>query len=294
MNNDKQTPPFACGLLLVWLLVATPVLGETIHLKQAGGLNATAELLPGDADKPALLILHGFLQTRDFFTVRRLGDALNEMGFTVLLPNLTLGVDDRRQSLACEAIHTHSLPQDSAEIEAWVEWLYQTSGKPVSLIGHSAGSLELLAYLSSYPSAKVDRAILISLVAFAQGPIAKENETDRQRALAELGSGKEVLSAFRLAFCDEYTTTAENYLSYVTWNGKKTIEILNNLSISPIIILGSEDRRLGDDWLPSLKQTGLKVVLIPGANHFFDHEHEFDLMDTVSERLGPVISPPEH
>ncbi len=285
MKKNSPPPQLTCLLLIVTLLFASPCFSKTITLRQATGLNATAELLPGDADKPALLVLHGFLQTRDFFTVRRLGEALNEMGFTVLLPNLSLGVDDRRQSLACEAIHTHSLQQDTAEIATWVDWLYETSGKPVSLIGHSAGSLELIAYLAEHPSAKVDRAILISLVAFSQGPIAKENEAERQRALAELGSGKEALSEFRLAFCDEYTTTAGNYLSYVDWNGKKTIEMLNNLSISPIVILGGEDRRLGEDWLPSLRQAGLKVILIPGANHFFDHEHEFDLMDTVSELL---------
>jgi len=203
----------------------------------------------------------------------------------VLLPNLTLGVDDRRQSLACEAIHTHSLPQDVAEIETWVDWLNRTTGKPVSLIGHSAGSLELLAYLAGHPASDVDHAILVSLVAFAQGPIAKENEEDRQRALAGLESGKEELSEFRLAFCDNYTTTAGNYLSYVTWDGKKTIEKLNNLPTSPIVILGGEDRRLGENWLPTLRQAGLEVILIPGANHFFDHEHEFDLMDTVLELL---------
>ena len=106
------------------------------------------------------------------------------------------------------------------------------------------------------------------------GPIVITSYSIHYTKLYE-GSGKEVLSEFRLAFCDEYTTTAGNYLSYVDWNGKKTIEMLNNLSISPIVILGGEDRRLGEDWLPSLRQAGLKVILIPGANHFFDHEHEF-------------------
>ena len=272
-------------LMNCFLLAAPPANSETITHRQSNGALASAEWLVGDADKKVVMILHGFLQTRDFFTVRRLGNALNEMGYNVLLPTLTLGIQNRRQSLACEAIHTHSLQQDVAEIRSWVDWLHRKTQQKVALIGHSAGSLELLAYLSEEPTPPVDQAILISLVAFAQGPIAKENEAERQRALRQLAQGGHALSNFRLAFCDRYTTTPANYLSYLTWNGNKTLENLNNLSVAPTIVLGGEDRRLGDNWIPALRLTEAEVVLIDGANHFFDHEYEFDLMDRVVELL---------
>ena len=276
----------SASLLLGTLLaVSDGAHSEFITQKQPNGMNATAQWLAGDEDQKVVLILHGFLQTRDFFTVRRLGDALNELGYNVLLPSLTLGIDNRKKSLACEAIHTHSLAQDVKEIGNWVDWLHQTMGKKVTLIGHSAGSLELLAYLSEEPSPPVDQAILISLIAFAQGPIAKENEAERQRALKEAARDGNALSNYRLAYCDRYTTTPDNYLSYMAWNGNKTLENLNNLAVVPTIVLGGEDRRLGDDWLPAVRQTGAEVMLIPGAGHFFDHEYEFDLMDGVVELL---------
>ena len=273
------------ALLFGALLTATGAHSEFITQKQSNGVNATAQWLAGDEEQKVVLILHGFLQTRDFFTVRRLGDALNELGYNVLLPSLSLGIDNRQQSLACEAIHTHSLDQDVDEIGNWVDWLHQTTGKKITLIGHSAGSLELLAYLSGDPSPPVDQAILISLIAFAQGPIAKENEAERQRALEESARDGNELSNYRLAYCDRYTTTPGNYLSYMAWNGNKTLENLNNLAVVPTIVLGSEDRRLGDEWLPLLRQTGAEVVQIPGAGHFFDHEYEFDLMDGIVELL---------
>lgn len=267
------------------LLATSPAHCELILQKQPSGLHATAELLPGEKEKKAVLILHGFLQTRDFFSVRRLGESLHDMGYTVLLPTLTLGIDNRQQSLACEAIHTHSLEQDMAEIGFWVDWLHQRSNNPITLIGHSAGSLELFSYLADEPAPPVNQVILISLIPFAQGPIAKESEAERQRAIQQLAKGDEEISNYRLAFCDNYTTTAQKYLSYLEWNGNKTLNNLNNLAIEPTILLGGEDRRLGDDWLPALKQAGAEVVEIPGANHFFDHEYEFDLLDAVQELL---------
>jgi pimeloyl-ACP methyl ester carboxylesterase len=273
-------------LIIVCLsLVSGPVRCEIVDLQLPSGIEATARLLEGEEDKQAVLILHGFLQTRDFFTVRRLGEALHDMGHTVLIPNLSLGIDNRRQSLACEAIHTHSMSGDINEISFWVDWLRRRTGKAVALLGHSAGSLDLVAYLANEPDPPVAQVILISLVAFEQGPIAKEDEAERKRALQLKKNGINELTHFRLAFCDSYTTTPENYLSYLQWNGNKTLKNLNNLAVKPTILLGGEDRRLGNDWLPSLKQAGIEVIEIPGANHFFDHEYEFDLMDKVQEIL---------
>ncbi len=275
------------GILLTccMLLTTTPVLSELIAEQQPSGFIASAQLFPGEAQKKAILILHGFLQTRDFFTVRRLGESLHDMGYTVLLPSLTLGIDNRRQSLACEAIHSHSMTKDTEEIGFWINWLQHRTGKRPTLIGHSVGSLELLAYLAEEPDPPVEQAILISLIAFVQGPIAKENVAERQRAQQQLAHGDNSLTHYRLAYCDSYTTTPENYLSYVTWDGNKTLEVLNNLAVEPTIVLGGEDRRLGDDWLPALRQVGVEVIEIPGANHFFDHEYEFDLVDSIQKLL---------
>jgi pimeloyl-ACP methyl ester carboxylesterase len=285
--KDWTYPRSWIGMLFFLCLSLTsgPVRSEIVELQLPSGMQATAQLLKGEEDKLAVMILHGFLQTRDFFTVRRLGEALHDMGHTVLIPNLSLGIDNRRQSLACEAIHTHSLTGDIKEIGFWVDWLHQRSDKAVTLLGHSVGSLELLAYLSDEPAPPVEQVILISLIAFAQGPIAKESEAERQRALQQLSDGSNELSHYRLAFCDNYTTTPENYLSYLEWNGNITLENLNNLAIKPTILLGGKDRRQGDNWLPLLRQAGIKVIEIPGANHFFDHEYEFDLMDKVEEIL---------
>jgi len=284
MSTPFATLSFLRPLLLL-LLITKPAYCEIVSLKLDVGLEATAELLRGETDHKPILILHGFLQTRDFFTVRRLADALNDEGYTVLLPNLSLGLNHRRQGLACEAIHTHTMEQDVDEVSRWVDWLHRQTGQPITLIGHSVGSLMLLAYLDSTPAPPIDQTLLISLIAFVQGPIAKESEADRERAIRQLAIAPAAMSSYPLAFCDTYVTTAGNYLSYIHWDGKKSLECLNKLPHKPTVILGSKDKRLGSDWMPLLRETGAEVIEIEGANHFFNNNYEFDLMDTISNLL---------
>lgn len=272
-------------LLLLVLLTANPAYCETVRLPLDNGLEATADLLEGDADRAPLLILHGFLQTGDFFTVRRLGEALNDQGYTVLLPTLSLGINHRRQSLACEAIHSHSMAQDVDEVSRWVDWLHRKSGKRVTLIGHSIGGVTLLAYIDGRRDPPIDQTLMISLTAFAQGPIAKASEADRERATRRRSSDPNAISSYPLAYCDAYVTTAGDYLSYLEWDGKKALDSLNKLAHKPIVILGGKDQRLGSDWMPKLKHAGVQVIEIPGANHFFNNEFEFDLVDTISGLL---------
>jgi pimeloyl-ACP methyl ester carboxylesterase len=282
---DLSTSPVRfLGLLLIYLL-SLPVSAQTINLSVSNNITATAELMQGSAEGKSILLLHGFLQTRDFFTVRRLADSLHEEGHTVLLPTLSLGVDQRRQSLACEAIHTHSIEQDVKEIALWVDWLSKHQNSKVTLIGHSIGSLLLLAYLDKASIDSIHESLFISLIAFIQGPIAKESEEDRLKAVSQLESGDNDISEYPLAFCEKYATTPKKYLSYMSWDTQRTVDTLKKLNKQPVVILGDNDKRLGNDWLPRLQETGVKTVKINGANHFFNHEHEFELADTISEIL---------
>lgn len=268
------------------LLFTLPCDAEIIHQRMPNGLLASAEYLDAGHDRSPILVLHGFLQTRDFFTIRRIADALHDEGYSVLLPNLSLSIEQRNQNLACEAIHTHSMEQDRDEIALWVDWLFQRTAKPVTLIGHSIGSLTLLTYLHTYPgNSPIKQSILISLIPFAQGPIAKENSAEIVRAEGELKQDGNKIHNYRLAFCDQYPSRPDHYLSYVKWDKNRVIKALLGLTHKPSIILGNKDNRLGPEWKPALKEISAKVIEIDGANHFFDHAHEFDLFDTIIELL---------
>ena len=145
------------AFLLCLLFSALPasVHAAIAQLEMHPGIPASAEYLPGQRDKPAVLLLHGFLQTRAFPTVATLARGLHDAGYSVLSPTLSLGIPNREKSLACEAVHTHSLNDDVMEITRWVTWLKSQGHRSIVLVGHSFGSMQLLAYLTVAPDAAV-------------------------------------------------------------------------------------------------------------------------------------------
>lgn len=62
------------------------------------GIPASADYLSGEPGKPAVLLLHGFLQTRDFPTVATLARGLQDAGYTVLAPTLSLNIPTARKA----------------------------------------------------------------------------------------------------------------------------------------------------------------------------------------------------
>lgn len=256
----------------------------TIEMRLSPQLVATADYQAGESSKPAVIILHGFLQTRDFPTVARLAQGIAEQGYTVLTPTLSLGVPKRNQSLACEALHNHSFEGDIAELGRWENWLKQRGHKAVVVIGHSFGSLQALAY-AALPASSVSKVIALSLVDTREVSSRSNVETLREagRRIQEKDN-----SLFRPAFgfCKEFPTTAANFVSYARWDRSKILRLVRSARQATYIIMGSEDSRMGADWPEKLRAQGANVNIINGANHFFDDQHEFDLLEAVLTNLN--------
>lgn len=271
-------------LFLVFAAAQHSGYAAVVEITLASKIPVTAEYKPGAPDKPALLLVHGFLQTREFPTIQRLAHSLGEEGYTVLAPTLSLGVPKRKQSLACEAIHSHSYATDIAELATWVDWLAQRGHTSIVLIGHSFGSLQSLSYVAATPNSAVRALISLSLV--DAGDIS---HNPHRRALREaktrLKAGNTALFAPPFAFCKSFPTTPENYLSYAQWDRQKILHLLSQVKIRSHIIIGSKDNRMGQDWLAKLRTQGASVTVIEGANHFFDDQYEFDLLETVLAAL---------
>lgn len=245
------------------------------------GLVAEAEYWPGEAHKPAVLILHGFLVTREFSTVRRLAEALADEGYSVLTPTLSLGLNRRQQSLACEAMHTHSMQQDLAELRAWTRWLHERSGKPPVLIGHSVGGVQLAALLDAEAAPQTAGAILISLSYFGEEQGPRQVERLLERARADLAAHADAMRPYALAYCKTYVTTAGNLLSYLEWGRERLRDALLRSSTPVTVVVGDRDQRIDRPWLEQLREGGVALRAVAGANHFFDLAHEFDLLDEV-------------
>lgn len=248
-----------------------------VDLEMRSGIRANAEYQVGDRSKPAVLLLHGFLQTREFRTVATLGSSLHDAGYTVLLPTLSLNIPNRKQSLVCEAIHQHSMEEDIVEITRWVSWLKSRGHQRIVLFGHSFGSLQLLAYLNARPDPAVKAYVGASLI---ETRIAS---TSRNSLIAQLNDRIEhkqtALVTQSVSLCSKYTAPPNDLLSYVVWDQPRTLKAIKAVPVRMQLIMGDADEMIGRDWIKALQHIGTPMKRVRGANHFMDAEHEFDLLE---------------
>jgi len=267
------------SLALLMGMVCLSTRAEIVELTLPNKIVARADFRQGEPAKPAVLLVHGFLQTHSFPTINRLVDSLAGDGYTVLAPTLSLGVTHRNQSLACEAIHTHTIKEGVAEIEQWVKWLKARKATKIVLAGHSMGSLYNLAYMSGVPDTSVYKLIGVSIV---EGSL-KVGEAARPALVRKLrlragGNVRDVMEE-QFSFCNKYRSTPASLLSYVEWGPDRILAAVNRVKAPVSMIMGSRDDRLGKDWLTRLKKSRAKMIIIEGANHFMDGQYEFDLVE---------------
>ena len=250
---------------------------EIAQLEMRPRIYASAEYLAGQRDKPAVLLLHGFLQTREFPTVATLARGLHDAGYAVLSPTLSLGIPNRRQSLACEAVHRHGMEDDLDEVARWIDWLKSRGHRSIVLVGHSFGSLQLLAYLSANPDKAVQGFIGASLIE------AQIGVTPRPALVAQLEkrelSKEGALITQNLSLCKKYTSAPHGLLSYVRWDQAHTLAAVKRSPVKVQLIMGDADNMIEQNWIRSLQHNQIPLVVIPGANHFMDGENEFDLLE---------------
>jgi pimeloyl-ACP methyl ester carboxylesterase len=276
-------------LLFVTLFafVSKNVFSSEVSIALKEGVNGLADYSEGVEDKPAVFLLHGILQTREFSTIQLIGDYLKEEGYTTLIPNLSLGIDGRVQSLACEAIHTHSMQMDAEEIYLWYKWLREKSGKPVVFIGHSAGATQMLAFIDAYRDEiqSPEKLILISLAYFSDQPNSKTDPDSIARARKALAKGDDSLGEYGFVYCDKYVTLPSFYLSYIDWNKDRVTQMLSQTGSSVSLLFGSGDKRIDQQWPSFLQENNFNVTIVEGADHFFHQQHEFDLVDYIEQEL---------
>lgn len=266
--------------------MASLCVAETVSLTNASNKIILADYMQGTNNASPVLLLHSFMQTKDFPTVSRLASALHDSGHTVLNPTLSLGISNRKESLLCEAIHTHSLDSDTEEIRQWINWLHNKTNKAVTLIGHSSGGPVILRYMEKHNAEFVHQAILISMAYYGAGPVANETRELAEIATRAINQNNDTLGNYALRYCNSYQTYASAYLSYYNWNLEKTISVVSKFNNKVAIIIGSADKRFDNSWLKRPDAKYNRVITIEGAGHFFDHQYEFDLLDAVEKLLN--------
>ena len=248
---------------LILYLAVSSAAAKDIQLEMPNKLIGIASYHPDNIDKTAILVLHGFLQTRDFSTIQFISNELIDNDYPVLIPTLSLNKNLRRQSLDCDSIHTHNLEDNNLEIKQWIHWLKKQGYQSIILIGHSSGNMQLISFLQNHPDPAIKRFIAIS-------PGTTRNPYKQEQTIKDIQLAKQIaktssdnLSKYSLGFCEEnYTSTAQNFLSYASWTETDLLIGLKELDIDTHVITGNDDPYVPDDWAEKLRQNNIKVTLI--------------------------------
>ncbi len=272
---------------LLMLTVVTPSHAQTVDAKLQSGIRLTASFHQGNSSATALLILHGFLQTGLSEPINALASNLDQKGYTTLRPTTSLMISSRKQSMPCEAMHTHTVEQDMSEIDYWFKWLQHKGYSRIVMIGFSStGNFETLQYSENKPSPMLDRLILISLNPVAVDPAEKT----RAQALLQKGYSRhgQYPRLYTLGYCRRnYAATLNSYASFARYDEDQVLQLLAGNKLPLNIIFGGNDTILPAEWISRISalHSSAEISVIPNANHFFDGTSEFDLAEAVENIL---------
>ena len=287
--------PLAIVVLLCLFFISVPASAEeTIEAKLPNGITALASFHKGVSSLPAVLVLHGFLQTHHSQPMNSLAGNLASKGYTVLSPTSSLGVNRRSQSMACESAHTHTVEQDISEISYWVNWLSSKGYNNIIPVGFSStGNFEILQYnlQASHPAIK--HTILTGLNPMFTD--AAERQKTRATTDSKRISNRAKLGKYSLGYCKKnYVATANSYLSYAQYDNHRILELIRKTQVPTDIILGTADTMLPANWSSQIKAANprTRITLIKNANHFFDGTSEFDLAEEIEVILKNLATHP--
>ena len=288
----KMRPTLIAFAVLILFGANTTGFAESLRLQSPGGKFLNAEYLRGDVRRPAIVVLHGFLQTNEFLATQSIISSLSALGYTIVGPNLSLGVPNRRQSMQCQAPHRHTFEDDLREIDFWVGWLRSQGHPSVIIVGHSWGSQHGLGYAEAHPEAPISAVIAISLVRVEQAAAIRASQI--AAAQAREARNDRSLKLYALSYCKTFMAEPRSYLSYARWDDARVTDALARLrdrKLPVYVVFGSKDNRIDDEWVQESRRRAAQVTVIEGANHFFSSVHEFELGDRLETILTHIGTP---
>jgi len=284
-NQLTQILHISCIFVLIGLF--SPLYAAQISVSLPNNIVANADYRAGDPRKPVVFLLHGFMATHNLNIIQIMADELESQGYTIIAPTLSLNINNRRSGANCDAVHTHTMQSDVEEIAWWVNWIKNKGYKDIIMAGFSTGSLQIAIFLSLNSPEIIKKAVLISPAYLAGDPFPQaEEKVDIDTARKILATDEGQLHEYHLSYCKgNFVAPPKVFLSYKIWTEMQMVNVVNNITIPYIVIIGGEDHRFGIRLGKHISMKNSNVITIPGANHFFDSPYEFDFLDQLTHEL---------
>jgi pimeloyl-ACP methyl ester carboxylesterase len=268
-------------------LAAGPVLAaaEPVQIKPSlTRLNGNLELPEGTklAGENVVVLVHGTLAHDRQETIAALQKNLRERGVASLAITLSLGIDDRQGSRACDVVHDYALAGAQREIRLWVEWLNAQRAKSVDILGFSRGGAQVAAMGPELPM--VRRMVLVApTFSTALEQAAIYERTFGHPLAPELDAArKEPLQKRTVDFltCKQAPVLGATFLDVYT---ELPPRLAAKTGHPTLIIVAGKDEVVPD--LGGKLPSDVRPVVIDGASHFFPDLYGEEAADVIAKFL---------
>jgi len=300
MFPSKTLPQ--CRILLAALALVLVTHGASADSREItlpyGNLELVGklEIAPGKtlADG-AVLMLHGNMAHADMSIMRTFRSQLRKAGFTTLAINLSLNQTRRQGMMGCDEPLTHRVEDALPELGAWLDWLAQQGAGGANLLGFSRGGHQVAWFLAARPHPLVRSAVLLAPIVGRDGTVSEryrvrygqpiEPLLGQARTLADAGNAGTLINQVGFLSCDAARVSAAAFLShYALASQHDTPALLPRLRVPTLIVVAGGDEVARDTeprFRPLVDDRRLRMVVIPGADHFFNDLYGEDAAEAV-------------
>jgi pimeloyl-ACP methyl ester carboxylesterase len=290
----------ALGLMLAMAVHPSAPAQEVSIEHQGITLNARLERAQGWPLGPVILMTHGTLAHNRMEIMAAIQELFTDAGLSSLAINLSLSVDDRHGTFACETPHAHRDSDALDEIGLWLDWLKTQGAERVVLLGHSRGGNQTARFAAERDAAQIAAVVLIAPSTWEVDKVANGYQErfgvplsmrlEEARDLVAAGKPEAWLEQTGFLYCAGAKVTAGTFLDYYQPNERRdTPSVLPAIRKPTIVFAGSADKvvqGLPARVSPIADGEQLKLVVLDGADHFFRDLYAEEIVETVVEYLG--------
>ncbi len=288
--------------LLLLLLCFGNIQAEEIKL-QHGELLLNANLEKAGENwsaGPVILLTHGTLAHNGMEIISSVQNLLLENEVSSLALNLSLGLNDRHGMYDCKTPHTHRHTDALDEIGYWLKWLKGKGVEQVILMGHSRGGNQTAWFAAERDEATIKKVVLVAPQTWSEDRAVAGYEKRYGKPLAPIlekakgmlatQQGDTLLKNVDFIYCEDTSATANAVVSYYAPDSRMdSVYLLKKIRKPVLLFVGSEDKVIKglQEKSAQLKaDSGVSVVVIDGADHYFRDLYAEDLVDQLVEFIG--------
>ena len=290
----------ALGLMLALAVHASAPAEEVTIEHQGITLNARLARAPSWPRGPVILMIHGTFAHNQMEIMATIQELLTDAELSSLAINLSLSIDDRHGTLACETPHAHRDSDALDEIGLWLDWLKARGAERVVLLGHSRSGNQIARFVAERDAPQVEAVVLIAPSVWDADQAANRYQEsfgvplsmrlEEARELVAAGKPGAWLEQTGFIYCAGAKVTAATFLDYYAPDKRRdTPSVLPAIHKPVIVFAGSEDK-----VNPALEAKAaavadgeqVKLFVIDGADHFFRDLYAEDLVEIVIENLA--------